>query len=130
MKIKKDIQVFADKLSDTVANFGGSWTAIIGCTTILFFWIVLNTWVCPNPIDPYPYIFLNLILSCIAALQAPFILMAGTRKEIKHIEKIEEDLAVDKKAEEEIRQVLAKLDKMHQDIISIRFQATSKEPAQ
>ena len=118
---KKDLRNLPDKLSDAVANFGGSWPAIIICSSIIFLWIFLNTWCYQFPIDPYPYIFLNLLLSCAAALQAPFILMADRRKEIKNLEKREEALAVDKKAEEEIREVLEKLDKMHQDIIAIRF---------
>ena len=125
MPDKKDLNKLPDKLSDAVAKFGGSWAAIITCSAIIFIWIVLNTWVLQSPIDPYPYIFLNLILSCVAALQAPFILMADSRKEMKTLERMEEDLAVDKKAEEEIRLVLEKLDKMHQDIITIRFKIQS-----
>jgi len=122
---KIDLRNLPDKLSDAVAKFGGSWAAIIVCSSIIFLWIILNTWGFHVPIDPYPYIFLNLLLSCVAALQAPFILMADTRKEVNNLERREEQLAVDKKAEEEIREVLKKLDKMHQDIIAIRFKIQS-----
>jgi uncharacterized membrane protein len=107
---------FGDKVSDAVARFGGSWAAIISCTSIIVVWIFLNTWLLKAPLDPFPYILLNLVLSCIAALQAPFILMANARQEIKDRKKLDEDIAIDRKAEEEIREVLNKLDLMHKDV--------------
>jgi uncharacterized membrane protein len=90
---------FGEKLSDLVARFGGSWMGIITCSSIIILWIVVNTWIMDKPFDPFPYILLNLALSCVAALQAPFILMANKRQESKDRQRGEEDLAVNKKAE-------------------------------
>jgi hypothetical protein len=68
---------FGQKLSDKISAFGGSWKFINSFLIILIFWIVLNTFILiSNRFDPYPYILLNLVLSCIAALQAPVIMMS------------------------------------------------------
>ncbi len=75
---------FGNALSDKIAAVGGSWTFIITFLAMLFFWIVLNTlMLAKSSFDPYPYILLNLILSCVAALQAPVIMMSQNRKEAK-----------------------------------------------
>lgn len=118
--MSRHISTFAEKLSDKIAKFGGSWAAILSCSGMIFVWVGINTWILKLPVDPYPYILLNLVLSCVAALQAPFILMANSRQEIKDRARAEEDLAVDKKAEEEIREVLSKLDKIHSDILQLK----------
>ena len=86
---------FGERLADRVAAFGGSWTFIMTFGAVLFAWILLNTIVLrQKPFDPYPYILLNLILSCIAALQAPVIMMSQNRQEAKDRERAENDYLV------------------------------------
>ena len=75
---------FGQKIADKVAAFGGSWTFILSFCFFLFLWIIINVfWFHNQGFDPYPYILLNLILSCIAALQAPIIMMSQNRQEEK-----------------------------------------------
>ncbi len=94
----------ADKLSDKVAEFGGSWAFIITFFTILTGWIILNTVILvQRPFDPYPFILLNLILSCIAAIQAPIIMMSQNRKEDKDRQRAQSDYLINLKAEMEIK---------------------------
>ena len=107
---------FGEKLSDLVARFGGSWMGIITCSSIIILWIVVNTWIMDKPFDPFPYILLNLALSCVAALQAPFILMANKRQESKDRQRGEEDLAVNKKAELEIQELLLHIKALHKHL--------------
>ena len=97
--------------ADRVASFGGSWT-FIGCfALVLVAWIVVNTVTAlSRPFDPYPYILLNLILSCLAAIQAPIIMMSQNRMEAKDRLRSENDYQVNLKAELEIRQLHEKLD--------------------
>ena len=116
---KQTKPTLGERVSDKIAKFGGSWSAIFACSSVIIVWIVVNTWVLGNPVDPFPYILLNLALSCVAALQAPFILMANTRQEIKDRARAQEDLDIDKKAEREVRQVLAKLEVLERKIESI-----------
>lgn len=102
---------YGEKLSDRVAQFGGSWRFIILFGTILFGWIVLNSFILvKKPFDPYPYILLNLILSCIAALQAPVIMMSQNRKEEKDRLRSLNDYAINLKAEIEVRNLHQKID--------------------
>ncbi len=108
---------FGDRMADKVAEFGGSWTFIMAFALVLVAWIALNTWVLiTRPFDPYPYILLNLALSCLAAIQAPVIMMSQGRKEEKDRLRAENDYQVNLKAELEIRQLREKIDHqlMHQ----------------
>jgi len=98
-----------ERLAEAVAQFGGSWAAIISCVAIIVVWIFVNTWGLVTPVDPYPYILLNLVLSCVAALQAPFILMAANRQQIKDSARLEEDLDIDRRSEEAINLIIEKL---------------------
>lgn len=101
----------SDKIADKVAAFGGSWRFIIFFILILIAWIIVNTAVLiEKPFDPYPFILLNLILSCIAALQAPVIMMSQNRKEEKDRKRSENDYLINLKAEIEIRNLHSKLD--------------------
>lgn len=98
-------------LSDKVATFGGSWKFIIIFMVILFLWIIINSYVLLNkPFDPYPFILMNLILSCIAALQAPVIMMSQNRQETKDRMRAQNDYQINLKAEIEIRQLHEKID--------------------
>jgi len=107
-------------LADCVAKFGGSWAAIIACVLLIIIWICINTWVMLNPIDPFPYILLNLLLSCIAALQAPFILMAANRQQEKDRVSLEEDLAIDRRSEKAINEINKKIDNLQRLLIEVR----------
>jgi uncharacterized membrane protein len=102
---------FGDRLSDHIAEFGGSWRFIIFFGAVLFFWIALNALVFANRgFDPYPFILLNLILSCIAAVQAPVIMMSQNRAEARDRLRAENDYKVNLKAELEIRHLHEKVD--------------------
>jgi uncharacterized membrane protein len=100
-----------ERLADRIADFGGSWTFIGIFAGIIFLWIVMNTVVLVTKrFDPYPFIFLNLILSCLAAIQAPVIMMSQNRQESKDRLRSEHDYRVNLKAELEIRHLHEKLD--------------------
>jgi len=102
---------FGEQLADRIAAFGGSWTFLISFGAFLALWIGLNTFLLySRPIDPYPYILLNLILSCIAAIQAPVIMMSQNRQEAKDRVRSQHDYQVNLKAELEIRHLHEKVD--------------------
>ncbi len=95
---------FGEKLSDRVATFGGSWAFIITFFSLLIGWIILNVFILiQKPFDPYPFILLNLILSCIAAIQAPIIMMSQNRKEERDRQRAQNDYLINLKAEMEIK---------------------------
>jgi uncharacterized membrane protein len=100
-----------DRLSDRMASFGGSWTFIISFGVVLLIWISINAGLMiQKPYDPYPFILLNLILSCIAALQAPVIMMSQNRQEAKDRQRAINDYQVNLKAELEVRALNEKID--------------------
>lgn len=102
---------FGERLADKVATFGGSWTFIMSFGAVLLSWIALNSFVLmQKAFDPYPYILLNLVLSCLAALQAPVIMMSQNRKEVKDRERAENDYLINLKSEIEIRHLHQKVD--------------------
>jgi len=106
-------RTFGEKLSDKIAQFGGSWNFIIIFFCILFFWILINSvYILTKPFDPYPFILMNLILSCLAAIQAPIIMMSQNRKESKDRLRAENDYKVNLKAELEIRMLHEKIDNL------------------
>ena len=101
---------FGDRLADRIALFGGSWSFLIICLSTMAVWIMANTIFLLKGFDPYPFILLNLILSCIAALQAPVIMMSQNRKETKDRQRAENDYLINLKAEVEIRSLHQKVD--------------------
>jgi uncharacterized membrane protein len=104
---------FGERVSDKVADFGGSWKFIISFSVIIAIWISVNGLaLIQKPFDPYPYILLNLVLSCIAAFQAPIIMMSQNRQESKDRMRSEHDYAVNLKAELEIRHLHTKIDQL------------------
>ncbi len=116
------------KLSDKVARFGGSWKFISTFGVILFFWILINTvLVIGTKFDPYPFILMNLILSCIAALQAPIIMMSQNRQEEKDRLRNENDYMINLKAEIEIRSLNQKLDVLLEEQIKTLFDSQAKQ---
>ena len=99
------------KLADKIASFGGSWKFIIIFGVFILIWMAINVVLLVNKaFDPYPFILLNLILSCLAALQAPVIMMSQNRQEEKDRERSKQDYMVNLKAELEIRTLHEKLD--------------------
>ena len=102
---------FGERLSDHIAEFGGSWKFIITFGAVLLLWIAFNAFVLMNRgFDPYPFILLNLILSCLAAIQAPIIMMSQNRAEARDRLRAENDYKVNLKAELEIRHLHEKID--------------------
>lgn len=118
------------RLADKVADFGGSWKFIIIFFTMLIGWMILNVWWLNNKgFDPYPFILLNLILSCLASIQAPIIMMSQNRQEDKDRERAEHDYKVNLKAEVEIRMLHEKLDHLllHQNKRLLEIQKLQTE---
>jgi uncharacterized membrane protein len=122
---KDDIRTFGQIIADKVASFGGSWTFIISFLIFILIWISSNAFILINKgFDPYPFILLNLILSCLAALQAPVIMMSQNRQEEKDRERAKKDYMINLKSEVEIRLLDEKLDhliiKQQQELIEIQ----------
>tara|TARA_R110002049_G_scaffold70917_2_gene182983 strand:- start:2219 stop:2935 length:717 start_codon:yes stop_codon:yes gene_type:complete len=123
---KKEINSsYGQLLADKVASFGGSWKFIILFAIIIFVWISTNIILLSNKgFDPYPFILLNLILSCLAALQAPVIMMSQNRQEEKDRERAKQDYMINLKAELEIRTLHEKLDHLiihqQQELLNIQ----------
>ncbi len=103
---------FGERLADRVARFGGSWTFILIFAACLLAWSFTNSVVLRHPFDPYPYIFLNLMLSMLAAIQAPVIMMSQNRQATKDRAQADSDYAVNLKAELEVMGLHEKLDAM------------------
>lgn len=101
---------FANRLADKIAEFGGSWKFILVFLFFITTWIAINAYLLTRPLDPYPFILLNLVLSTIAALQAPVIMMSQNRKEEKDRQRGLDDYMVNLKSEIEVRNLHQKLD--------------------
>lgn len=113
--LQDDQRNFGERLSDRVAQFGGSWAFIIAFFVLLSAWVSINTlldWANGKAPDPYPFIFLNLVLSMLAAIQAPIIMMSQNRQSAKDRQAAEHDYQVNLKAELEIMQLHDKLDEL------------------
>jgi uncharacterized membrane protein len=113
------------RLADRVATFGGSWRFIIIFGTFIFIWMMINiVFLASKAFDPYPFILLNLILSCLAALQAPVIMMSQNRQEEKDRDRAKQDYLVNLKAELEIRTLHEKIDHLiihqQQELLNIQ----------
>ncbi|RVU90506.1 DUF1003 domain-containing protein [Flavobacterium columnare] len=130
-EVEKDLGTKAltlgQRVADRVAAFGGSWTFIILFLSFLLVWISINVFVLLNVgFDPYPFILLNLILSCVAALQAPIIMMSQNRQEEKDRERAQKDFQINLKAEKEIRILQDKLDHIlkhqHEEMMQMQMQ--------
>ena len=101
------------KLADKIASFGGSWSFIMIFFGFILVWMGINIWMLvTKPFDPYPFILLNLILSCLAAIQEPIIMMSQNRKEQKDRLRSENDYKINLKAELEIKLLSEKIDHM------------------
>lgn len=125
-----DVLSRGQKVADKVARFGGSWKFIITFLIILIVWILYNLFSPQKEsFDPYPFILLNLVLSCIAALQAPIIMMSQNRQEEKDRQRGENDYLVNMKAELEIRSLHQKVDLLLQEQIKTLYDIQYKQLA-
>lgn len=116
---------FGQRVADRVAEIGGSWTFIIGFLAFVALWMLLNTWlVFARPFDPYPFIFLNLILSLLAAVQAPVIIMSQNRQAAKDRLSAAHDYEVNLKAEIEIAALHEKLDQIRAHELAMLVERT------
>lgn len=120
-----DQMTYGQHLSDIIASFGGSWKFILIFIGFLIVWMFINVYVLfTKPFDPYPFILLNLILSSLAALQAPIIMMSQNRQDEKDRQRAEQDYKVNFKAELEIKLLHEKVDHLlvHQNKMLLEFQ--------
>ncbi|WP_250630285.1 DUF1003 domain-containing protein [Rhodoflexus caldus] len=112
------------QLADRVAEFGGSWTFIIAFGIFILCWIAVNVYLLRPGFDPYPFILLNLLLSCLAAIQAPIIMMSQNRQDEKDRDRSRKDYMINLKAEVEIRMLHEKIDhlmmKQQQHLLAIQ----------
>jgi uncharacterized membrane protein len=128
MNPPQDLLTRGQLISDKVARFGGSWAFIISFFIVLIIWIVYNTTALKqNEFDPYPFILMNLILSCIAALQAPVIMMSQNRQEEKDRQRGENDYLINLKAELELRNLHQKIDLLQEEQIKTLFDSQAKQ---
>lgn len=119
---------FGQRLSDNVAIFGGSWRFIVAFFIVLTIWIIFNVLaIGVYKFDPYPFILMNLILSCIAALQAPIIMMSQNRQEEKDRKRSENDYLINLKAEMQIRSLNQKIDVLLEEQIKTLFETQEKQ---
>ena len=95
----KEKYTLGQRAADTIAKFAGSWAFIISFTGVLVLWMVVNVILAAKACDPYPFILLNLVLSCVAAIQAPLIMMSQNRQEEKDRQRAENDYKVNLKTE-------------------------------
>ncbi len=124
----KEVLTRGQSISDQVALFGGSWKFIIMFGIVLAVWIAYNSLLTkPYNFDPYPYILMNLILSCIAALQAPIIMMSQNRQEEKDRKQGENDYLINLKSELELRSLHQKVDLLIEEQIKVLFESQSKQ---
>ena len=124
----EEVLTQGQKISDKVARFGGSWAFIISFFIILVVWILFNTIASSNGrFDPYPFILLNLILSSVAALQAPIIMMSQNRQEEKDRKRSENDYLINLKSEMEIRSLHQKIDLLLEEQIKVLFESQAKQ---
>ncbi|UPZ13879.1 DUF1003 domain-containing protein [Flavobacterium humidisoli] len=122
---EEEVRNLGQRVADGVADFGGSWTFIISFVIFIVIWISSNVYILSNKgFDPYPFILLNLILSCVAALQAPVIMMSQNRQEEKDRNRAKKDYMINLKSELEIRMIHDKIDHMimhqQQELIEIQ----------
>ena len=110
--------------ADAIARFAGSWAFIFAFTGVLILWMVINTILASNAFDPYPFILLNLVLSCVAAIQAPLIMMSQNRQEEKDRRRAENDYKVNLKTEimieglyDKVNAILAKQSALEKKLI-------------
>ena len=108
----KEKYTFGQRAADKIAKFAGSWAFIFSFTALLILWMVGNVILAKRAFDPYPFILLNLVLSCVAALQAPLIMMSQNRQEEKDRRRAENDYKVNLKTEIMIEDIHGKMNRI------------------
>lgn len=103
---------FGQRASDRISSLAGSWTFVIGFTLLLLVWITVNTVLAAKSFDPYPFILLNLVLSCVSAIQAPLIMMSQKRQDEKDRRRSENDYKINLKCEILLKNMHYKLDRI------------------
>ena len=116
-KLENGSKNFGDKAADKISGFAGSWGFIIGFIVLLIGWMIFNIHAWIGSWDPYPFILLNLVLSCIAAFQAPIILMSQNRAAEKDRKKLEYDYTVNRKAERGIENIQKRLKSLERKLV-------------
>ena len=119
-KPKKQKLTIGQKLSDQITNIGGSWTFIIIFLVFLLIWMFINYTAFIKHWDPYPFILLNLVLSCLAAIQAPIILMSQNRELERDRTSMKMDHYINRKAEREVEDMQKDLDEIKKMIKSLK----------
>ena len=122
----KEILTVGQSISDKVARFGGSWSFIISFAALLFLWILFNTYAA-NKFDPFPFILMNLVLSTVAALQAPVIMMSQNRKEERDRKRNENDYMINLKAELQVRSLHQKIDLMQKEQMRVLYETQARQ---
>ena len=125
----KEKYTFGQRAADKIAKFAGSWAFIFCFTGILILWMVINTVLASKAFDPYPFILLNLVLSCVAAIQAPLIMMSQNRQEEKDRRRAENDYKVNLKTEIMIEDLYDKVNAIlaKQSILEKHLQIENKK---
>ena len=125
------------RAADAIAKFAGSWAFIFSFTGVLVLWMVINTVLAARAFDPYPFILLNLVLSCVAAIQAPLIMMSQNRQEEKDRRRAENDYKVNLKTEimiedlyDKVNAILAKQSALEKRLAAQASQTPSPNPAE
>ena len=116
----------AQRAADAIAKFAGSWAFIFAFTGVLILWMVVNTLLAAKAFDPFPFILLNLVLSCVAAIQAPLIMMSQNRQEEKGRRRAENDYKVNLKTEIMIEDLYDKVNAILARQTALEKQLTEK----
>ena len=128
---EKEKYTLGQRAADSIAKFAGSWAFIFAFTGVLVVWMIINTILAAGAFDPYPFILLNLVLSCVAAIQAPLIMMSQNRQEEKDRRRAENDYKVNLKTEIMIEDLYDKVNAIlaKQSALEKQLQEDSDVPA-
>ena len=134
-KNEKDKYTLGQRAADKIAKFAGSWAFIFSFTGVLILWMAVNTVLVTKAFDPYPFILLNLVLSCVAAIQAPLIMMSQNRQEEKDRRRAENDYKVNLKTEimiedifDKVTAILKKQSEIERQLGNIQSENNTEQP--
>ena len=134
---EKEKYTLGQRAADAIARFAGSWAFIFSFTGVLILWMIVNAALAARAFDPYPFILLNLVLSCVAAIQAPLIMMSQNRQEEKDRRRAENDYKVNLKTEimiedlyDKVNAILAKQSALEKRLAAQASQTPSPNPAE
>ena len=134
-KNEKEKYTLGQRAADKIAKFAGSWAFIFSFTGVLILWMAVNTVLATKAFDPYPFILLNLVLSCVAAIQAPLIMMSQNRQEEKDRHRAENDYKVNLKTEimiedifDKVTAILKKQSEMEKQLGNMQSENNTEQP--